>query len=348
MSKEVALMIGGILAVGLQDEIKSIVKNCYGTIRDGVCYTVVINLKEMITRKTCLALTSTMNATLSPACVTTDDTREQSIADGIYTYYHNNYTIYIEKTDNTITLRVYYVDFWRLWRLVVGFPTRSEYMGWYNEGKKALHSFIDEAYKTHISNLRDDKPIFFYVTDASSAWGEPIVRKRRMASVAVTADMTAFLQDFAQFRSTAEQQDYEDKHIPYRKGYCISGAQGTGKSAIVELTAAQFDSSVFEIHLNSADLTDSGLINLIARVPDRSIIVFDEFEKQYAAMKKNKTISVSDAGILAAIDGVHRLSFGTVVVIIANDISIFPPSFKTPLLRSGRIDKQFVFTQPFV
>jgi hypothetical protein len=92
-------------------------------------------------------------------------------------------------------------------------------------------------------------------------------------------------------------------------------------------------------------MTDTVLTNLVSSVPPYSVIVFDEMDKQYPTAKKNPNINLSDGGILTAIDGVQRLSYATIVIMIVNDINLLDITFRNQLLRHGRIDQSFTFTQ---
>jgi SpoVK/Ycf46/Vps4 family AAA+-type ATPase len=156
--------------------------------------------------------------------------------------------------------------------------------------------------------------------------------------------MQLFLNDVDNFFTSKEEKAYQQHSRPYKKGYLIEGAPGTGKTTVIEAVAMIHNMSIYMVNLNSAEMTDSVLINLIANVPPRSLIVFDEMDKQYEAIQKNQNIHLSTGGILNALDGPQRLSHGTIVVMIVNNLNKFDDDFRIPLLRPGRIDKVFQFT----
>ena len=130
-----------------------------------------------------------------------------------------------------------------------------------------------------------------------------------------------------------------------RKDTFIVGGVGTGKTTVIEKLAINHNMSIYMVNLNSDGMTDSVLINLLANVPLKSLILFDEFDKQYTAIKTNTKISLSDGGILSAIDGPQRLSHGTIVIMIVNDVNSLTTTFREQLIRPGRIDSTFNFTQ---
>lgn len=238
------------------------------------------------------------------------------IAPGNYYITYNKTTIYINTGEDKIEMWAYFTPI------------------------STLKSFIEDVYKEYITT---DNVILFY-TNELSEWSTPIFRRPRNI-INTTPSMNTFLDDVKIFLSNDEEQKYEDAGRPYRKGYLIEGVTGTGKSTVIEKIAIEHNMSIYTIIFNSEKMTGAVLNKLIATVPMRSIIVFDEMEKQYATVRANPNSQISDGDILLALDGVQRLSHGTIVVLLANDVTLLPTTFKTPLLRPGRIDKSFTFTE---
>lgn len=199
-----------------------------------------------------------------------------------------------------------------------------------------LEAFINCIYQKFIIN---DNIIFVYISEVSK-WSFPIPRRARKI-INLTPSMTAMLNDFNTFRLAAPTHEKDGR--PYRKGYFLEGVPGTGKSTMIEKIAMDNNMPVYNISFTDQKMTDSMLIGMIANVPACSIIVFDEFEKQY----NNPNRSVSDFGILGSLDGVQRLSYGTIAIVIVNDSSLLPTTLLTPLLRLGRIDTKFTFLEKF-
>lgn len=205
-----------------------------------------------------------------------------------------------------------------------------------------LKTFVDDIYTKHSTT---ENVLVFYLLDKQN-WNYPIFRRPRQINQ-TTPEMQELLKDVADFTSNQTEQLYESQGIPYRRGYLIHGPCGTGKSTIVEKIAMIHNMTIYAAILNSEKMTDAVLINLVSTVPPRSVVVFDEMDKQYESIKLNKTVNLSTSGILSSLDGVQRLSYGTIVIIIANDINKFEDEFKIPLLRPGRIDMVFKFETLF-
>ncbi len=73
---------------------------------------------------------------------------------------------------------------------------------------------------------------------------------------------------------------YERQGKAYRNGIMLKGSSGTGKTTLIEVIATIHKISVYLVNLNCKDMTDEVLIDLIAKIPPRSIIIFEELEKQ--------------------------------------------------------------------
>ena len=238
------------------------------------------------------------------------------ICNGSYTLIYNNITVYVNITDDNIEI--------------------TSYWGTTDTLKTFLNS-ICEKYST------TENVLLFYILDKQS-WNHPIYRRPRIINN-ITNSMTKFLNDIDDFLTAKTEDSYEQNGMPYRKGYLIKGAAGTGKSTVCELIAIKHNMSIYVVNLNSEGMTDSVLINLIATVPTRSVIVFDEMDKQYETAMKNRFVQLSAGGILNAIDGAQRMSHGTIVVMIVNDIKKIRTDLTIPLLRKGRIDETFEFKE---
>ena len=205
---------------------------------------------------------------------------------------------------------------------------------------ETMKDVFDQIYQKHITTTN---VLTFYLSEKTS-WTNPIFRRPRQ-NMKMTDQMNDMLMDIESFYSQETEQKFLELGKPYRRGYLIHGPSGTGKTSIIEKIAMINDMEIYQINFNSVDMTDTNLINLVANVPVRSLIVIDEIDKQYDAIKKNKNVHISTNGILTALDGPQRLSHGTIIVIIANDLTDFESNFYMSLVRPGRIDKILNFTE---
>lgn len=204
-----------------------------------------------------------------------------------------------------------------------------------------LKNLVNDAYKKHNAPA---KVMRFFTADGDK-WTRPIMRvPRNFNNLRLSDTMKTVMADMDDFYSPSGKQQYIDNAWPYRRGYFLHGAAGTGKSMMSEIVANKYNMTIYLLSLNAKDMTDNTLINLVSAVPRNSVIVLDEVDKQLAAVKKNRTANVSIAGLLTALDGPQRLSEGTIVILTSNKFNILPNVEREALLRPGRIDKVFNFS----
>lgn len=245
-----------------------------------------------------------------------DENINYTIEQGTYTIYHDNKKIYVTFSNDKIEL-------------------------WNYSGLDTINAFKNKCVKKFESV---DDSVVFYMNELTD-WMYPIYRRFRQSNN-ITGDMQLFIDDVNDFCN--ESDNYKQLGLPYKKGYFIEGVAGTGKTASIEIIASKHNRSIYSISLNSEGMTDSVLINLINKVKNHSIIIIDEFEKQYETVMRNPNSKLSNGGILNALDGICRLSHGTIIVLICNDSSGLPTELFVPLLRPGRLDKKFVFNEQFI
>ena len=243
-----------------------------------------------------------------------NNTINYKLRNGTYNLWFNNARIYFKITDN-------YVVMWCF----------------FNQTKLLQDYLIINCIE---NNTNCNNEVLFYYLSNGNEWNIPLIRRVRNITP-ITADMRVMLDNVTLFYRSEEY--YKNHGWAYRKGYFIEGESGTGKSSIIELLANEHKMCIYLVNLNSANMSDANLINLVGQVPLKSLIVFDEFDKQYVAIQSNTNIHISIGGILNAIDGSQRLSHGTIVVVIVNNKGLIPETFLHHLLRNGRLDVMYNF-----
>ncbi|CAJ0568169.1 unnamed protein product, partial [Mesorhabditis spiculigera] len=139
---------------------------------------------------------------------------------------------------------------------------------------------------------------------------------------------------------------YEERGIPYRRGYLFYGPPGTGKSSFITCLASHLGYSVCIMSLSDRLLDDDRLNYLLNTPPRNSIVILEDIDAattnrhdkknddpMYAGMTR-----VTMSGLLNAIDGVgcaeERLLFMT-----TNHVERLDPA----LIRPGRVDVKEYF-----
>nr|QBK93300.1 MAG: ATPase family protein [Pithovirus LCPAC404] len=201
-----------------------------------------------------------------------------------------------------------------------------------------LKKFLSDSYTEYCSP--ENVSVFF--TSDKDKWSFPIFRRpRNMSEISKSSNIKKVLDDMKLFKKNEDH--YADEGKPYRRGFLFKGAPGTGKTTTIEVISSKYNMSVYLVNLNSSDMSDTVLINLISKVPPKSLIVFEEIDKQLETLNANALSMVSGGGLLSSLDGPQRLSHGTVFIMTANRDDFLVGDFGKGLLREGRVDKTFTF-----
>ncbi|KAG8742023.1 hypothetical protein FRC10_002099 [Ceratobasidium sp. 414] len=145
---------------------------------------------------------------------------------------------------------------------------------------------------------------------------------------------------------------YADRGIPFRRGYLLYGAPGSGKTSLIHALAGELKLDVYVISLSRRGFDDAKLNEMISDLPPRAIALIEDIDASFTTavgVRGSGTTSnigsggddgggVTLAGLLGAIDGVAaqegRLLFAT-----TNHIEVLDPA----LTRPGRMDVHIEF-----
>lgn len=136
---------------------------------------------------------------------------------------------------------------------------------------------------------------------------------------------------------------YEDKGIPWRRGYLFHGQPGSGKtSAAIEL-ALRTGQDLAVLPMASEYFDDTTLLNAISEMPSNCILLFEDVDCLFRKREGDKENSVGKSGVtfsgfLNAIDGVLSTD-GTVTIMSTNH----PETLDAALMRPGRVDMKQEF-----
>jgi chaperone BCS1 len=152
------------------------------------------------------------------------------------------------------------------------------------------------------------------------------------------------------YLSRACRTFYENRGIPYRRGYLFYGPPGIGKTLISVSLASAYKLPLYVLNLN--DLTDKSLMRLLSFVPKRSILFLEDVDNTgldrehmvtgavgrdgNPTVAKKKTVTLS--GLLNCLDGPASVD-GRLLIMTSNS----PDSLDAALVRPVRCDKKILF-----
>jgi len=307
-------IIVAVTIYSFSDQIKDLVDSITNSITNMMCSQLIIDTDTQ--PKSVFAIKETLLR--CPASkynvVDAPNNPRYKPSNGRYCIEYDNKYIYVYAEDTKITLCVYFKQL------------------------EFLKTFMNKIYAKHCTS---DNVIVFY-SSQKGKWSFPIFRRpRNLDNIEITSDMNDVLKDVNMFMSREEEELHKKRGLPYRKGYLFEGLPGAGKTTLIEIIAMKYNMSVYMINLNAKNMTDEQLINLIGLIPPKSIIAFEEIEKQLVTLNRNSSNMISNGGILSALDGPQRIGHNCIIILTANNTNELDDNLCRSLFRQGRIDKCF-------
>jgi len=217
-----------------------------------------------------------------------------------------------------------------------GLPFETVEITTLNSRRHVLRELLRESQRLALRRAEGRTTVY---TSRGISWerfGNP-QRKRALESVVlapgVKERVVADLEDFL-----ASPAWYQDRGIPYRRGYLLYGPPGTGKTSLVKAIAGHLDYNICLVNLSERGLTDDRLNYLLCNLPERSIALLEDVDAAFANRRQAgedgySGANVTFSGLLNALDGAasgeDRILFLT---------TNHQERLDEALLRPGRVD----------
>ncbi|KAK6523695.1 mitochondrial chaperone, variant 2 [Arthrobotrys megalospora] len=167
-------------------------------------------------------------------------------------------------------------------------------------------------------------------------FGQPKT-KRPLSSVVLDQGIKEkIVQDIDDFLGSGKW--YQDRGIPYRRGYLLHGPPGSGKSSFIKALAGELSYDICLVNLSERGLTDDRLNHLLSNMPTRSIALLEDVDAAFNNRKQKNEEGYSGAnvtfsGLLNALDGVAS-SEERILFLTTN----YKEKLDEALVRPGRVD----------
>ncbi|KZP19387.1 P-loop containing nucleoside triphosphate hydrolase protein [Athelia psychrophila] len=144
-----------------------------------------------------------------------------------------------------------------------------------------LNNLLLEAKREYLA--AEEHNISIFISDSTNNWRHVASRpKRPMASIVLDPGIKDLLIDDAK-DFLGSKTWYADRGIPFRRGYLLYGAPGSGKTSIIHSLAGELGLDVYVISLSRAGLDDSALAELISDLPERCIALMEDIDAAFAS-----------------------------------------------------------------
>ncbi|KAI9015737.1 BCS1 N terminal-domain-containing protein [Phycomyces nitens] len=161
-------------------------------------------------------------------------------------------------------------------------------------------------------------------------------RRRLLDSVILDSGITErIVKDVRAFIGSGKW--YNERGIPYRRGYLLHGPPGSGKSSFIQALAGELEYNICILNLSERGLTDDRLNHLLSNVPERSIMLLEDidaaFTKRSQSDNQGYQSMITFSGLLNALDGVASAE-ERIIFLTTNHLDKLDPA----LIRPGRVD----------
>ncbi|KAF9814843.1 hypothetical protein IEO21_04895 [Rhodonia placenta] len=249
--------------------------------------------------------------------------------------------------------------------------SRAQVQNGYNSTKETLHlrilarntgvlkQFLLECKQLY--QKAEENSISIWMSDTYGNWSQMGTRpKRPLQSIILEPGVKELLLDDA--HDFLDSQDwYTDRGIPFRRGYLLYGAPGSGKTSMIQSIAGELGLDVYIVTLSRSGMDDNALSELISELPARCIALMEDIDAAFSRpvtrdLGKDKkpedenpegasqdrtedsTSRVTLSGLLNALDGIGAQE-GRILFATTNDYAALDPA----LIRPGRMDLHVEF-----
>ena len=203
----------------------------------------------------------------------------------------------------------------------------------------AEHIFTDfiNSARQH-TDIGEDFKVPVQIYDAKQGWRSiSNIPNRPMDTIYLDPTVKQhLLQDLNHF--VADEEDYAQYGIPYKRCYLFQGTPGSGKTSLIMAIAAMLKKGINFFNF-SAEITDLTFISAVSQLSHDKILVLEDIDALFIDRSRTDSHCVSFSALLNVLDGIcHKHKMMTFLT--SNHTDRLDPA----LFRPGRVDYIMDFT----
>lgn len=199
------------------------------------------------------------------------------------------------------------------------------------KAKKQIETLLTSAAKEW-EDSQKESDIRIYTTNRYGEWdASSLIKPKPLNSIVLGGTTKEFLSSDVEKFITSEHW-YETRGIPYKRGYCLYGPPGNGKSSLALALAKLTAKTICILNLNSFE-NDDALLKAMRGVRKNCIILIEDIDSVFNKREAVKEKSISFSNLLNFLDGA-LYQHGIMTIITTNHIE----KLDEALLRDGRMD----------
>ena len=168
-------------------------------------------------------------------------------------------------------------------------------------------------------------------------WKDPVyVNCKSKSNLCLTNEQWKIFKDVEEF--FANKSYYEEREIPWKRGYLLYGEPGSGKTSIAGAIAKDQKIPLYSLSLSSID-DDAHLKSLLNSTENKCLVLIEDIDTNNIERLEDSKLTLG--GLLNAMDGVGCQD-GKVFILTTNHKENLDPA----LIRAGRCDMHIEFKSP--
>lgn len=207
--------------------------------------------------------------------------------------------------------------------------------------QKVVRALLEEA--RELSAKKNSRPNLFLSAGSHWASAGEIPQRPIESVIFPDGEGERLVEDMETFLKSRKW--YNERGVPYRRGYLFFGPPGTGKSSAIIALANHLKKPLYVCNVGGFSNSDESLLELLSYVPAGAIVLFEDIDAAVVSRetddednKSKQVLGITLSGLLNAFDGVAAAE-GRIIVLTTN----YPDRLDKALTRAGRVDHKTEF-----